>query len=171
MPLVPAAAQAQAGMNVGMTVTDPAGGTVGSVIAIKGENLLVKTDKHEALLPKASFAARGGKLIFSLTQAQLNAEIEKNLAAASASIAAGAAVTGLGGTQVGQIEAIADGQATIALTSGRKLQLSDSALRGNGDGTVTIGYTAEQLEALVAEAAPAATEADASEPAEPAGGQ
>ena len=48
---VPAVAQAQAGVNVGMQVTDASGGAVGTVTAIQGTNLLIKTDKHEALLP------------------------------------------------------------------------------------------------------------------------
>ena len=39
---------------------------------------MIKTDKHEALLPKASFTVDGGKLLFAMTQAQLNAEIEED---------------------------------------------------------------------------------------------
>jgi hypothetical protein len=75
-PLAPAAAQAQAAINVGMQVADSAGGAVGSVAAVKGDNLLIKTDKHEVLLPKTSFSVSEGKLLFGMTQAQLNAEIE-----------------------------------------------------------------------------------------------
>jgi preprotein translocase subunit YajC len=153
----PAAAQAPAGINVGMLVTDAAGGRVGTVAAINGDNLLIKTDKHEVMLPKASFTAAEGKLFFGMTQAQLDAEIEKNLAAASASVAAGATVKGLTGTAVGKIDSIADGNATISLESGKLIQVQQTALRGNPDGSVTIGYTAEQLAALVQSApAPAA---------------
>jgi preprotein translocase subunit YajC len=145
----PAAAQAPAGINVGMLVTDAAGGRVGTVAAINGDNLLIKTDKHEVMLPKASFTAAEGKLFFGMTQAQLDAEIEKNLAAASASVAAGATVKGLTGTAVGKIDSIADGNATISLESGKLIQVQQTALRGNPYGSVTIGYTAEQLAALV----------------------
>jgi hypothetical protein len=84
-----------------------------------------------------------------MTQAQLDAEIEKNLAAANAAVVAGATVKGLTGTPVGKIDAIADGNATISLESGKLIQVQQSALRGNPDGSVTIGYTAEQLEALL----------------------
>src|SRR6476469_6557528 len=145
----PAVAQAQAGVNVGMQVTDAAGGLVGTVAAIKGENLLVKTAKHEALLPKSSFTIANGKLLFGMTQAQLDAEIEKNLAAANAAIAAGAIVKGSAGTAVGKIESVADGKVVIALDGGKKIQVAQTALRGNADGSVTIGYTADQLQALV----------------------
>jgi hypothetical protein len=60
----PAAAQAQAAINVGMLVTDAAGGRVGTVSAINGDNLLIKTDKHEVMLPKTSFTVAEGKLFF-----------------------------------------------------------------------------------------------------------
>ena len=52
LPAAPAQAQA---ITVGMQVTDTAGAPVGTVTAIQGDNLVVKTDKHEALLPRTSF--------------------------------------------------------------------------------------------------------------------
>ena len=146
---VPAVAQAQAGVNVGMQVTDASGGAVGMVTAIQGTNLLIKTDKHEALLPKASFTPADGKLLIGMTQAQLDAQIEQSLAAANAAIVAGAAVKGTGGAPVGTIDAVVDGKVTITLQDGKKIAVPQEGLRGNPDGTVTIGYSAEQLEALV----------------------
>ena len=163
---VPGTAQAQA-MNVGMQVTDSAGGRVGTVAAINGDNLLIKTDKHEVMLPKTSFTAAEGKLFFGMTQAQLDAEIEKNLAAANAAIVAGATVKGISGAPVGKIDALAEGNATIALDGGKLIRVQQAALRGNADGSVTIGYTAEQLQALLqtaAEAAPDAAPAPAAAP-------
>src|SRR3954447_5179637 len=90
VPALPAAAQAPAAITVGMPVTDANGGPVGTVAAIQGDNILVKTDKHEALLAKGSFTPADGKLLFGMTQAELNAEIEKGLAAADAAVASGA---------------------------------------------------------------------------------
>lgn len=146
---VPTAASAQAGMNVGMQVTDSTGVAVGTVKAIQGTNLLIKTDKHEALLPASSFTVANGKLLFGMTQAQLDAQIEQSLAAANAAIAAGATVKGSAGTPVGTIDSVADGKVTITLQGGKKIAVPQEGLRGNPDGTVTIGYTADQLEALV----------------------
>ena len=140
----PAAAQ-----SVGMQIVDTAGAPVGTVTAIQGDNLLVKTDKHEALLPKASFTLHDGKLLFGLTQAQLDSKIEESAAASQKAIVAGATVNGTGGAAVGKIEAVDNDKVTIALTSGKKIQVPSSGLRGNADGTVAIGYTAEQLDALV----------------------
>ena len=144
----PAAAQ-----SVGMPVVDATGAPVGTVTAIRGDNLQVKTDKHEALLPKSSFTVSGNKLLFGLTQAQLNAEIEKSTAASQQAIVAGATVTGAAGTPVGKIEAVEDGKVTIALDSGQRIQVPVSGLRANVDATVTIGYTADQLQALVTQGA------------------
>lgn len=149
MIAAPAVAQTQAAIGVGMQITDVSGGAVGTVTALKGDNLIVKTDKHEVLLPKASFSVSNGKLLFGMTQAQLDAEIEKSLVASSAAIAAGAEVKGSGGAQVGTIDSVADGKATITLQSGKKIAVPQEGLRGNSDGTVTIGYSSEQLEALV----------------------
>lgn len=135
--------------SVGMQIVDTAGGVVGTVTAIKGDNLQIKTDKHEALLPKASFTLADGKLLFGMTQAQLDAQIDAGMAASQKAIVAGAAVNGSGGASVGKIEAVDGGNATIALTSGKRIQVPLTGLRGNADGTVTIGYTADQIEALV----------------------
>ena len=146
---MPGVASAQAGMNVGMQVTDSSGGIVGTVKAIQGANVLIKTDKHEALLPATSFTLANGKLLFGMTQAQLDAQIEQSLAAANAAIAAGATVKGSAGTPVGTIDSVADGKVTMTLQNGKKIAVPQEGLRGNADGTVTIGYTADQLEALV----------------------
>jgi hypothetical protein len=154
-PAVPASAQAAPA--VGMQIVDTVGAAVGTVTAIKGDNLQVKTDKHDALLPKSSFTEHNGKLLFGMTQAQLDAQIESSVASAQAAVAAGATVNGAAGTALGKIEAVENGQVTISLTSGKRIQVPSSALRGNPDGTVAIGYTAEQLEALVNGSAAATT--------------
>ena len=135
--------------SVGMQVVDTTGAQVGTVTAIKGDNIQVKTDKHEALLPKASFTVDGSKLLFGMTQAQLDSKIEESAAASQKAVVAGATVNGSGGATVGKIETVDNGQVTIVLTSGKRLQVPISGVRGNADGTVTIGYTAEQLDALV----------------------
>jgi preprotein translocase subunit YajC len=149
----PAAVSAQAGINVGMAVTDASGAPVGTVTAINGDSIVVKTGRHEALLPKTSFTVSAGKLLFGMTQAQLDAEIDKSVAAAEAAIAAGATVKDPAGAAVGTIASIEDDNVTIALNAEKKFQVKRSGLRGNADGTVTIGLTAEQLEAQLEQAA------------------
>jgi len=161
----PAVAQVPAGISIGMKVIDASGAPVGTVVGIKDSNLLVRTGKHEALLPSSSFTVDKNKLLFGMTQAQLDSQIEQSLSAASASIVAGAAVKGLAGTPVGTIESVADGNVTIALQDGKKIAVPQNGLRGNSDGSVTIGYSAEQLQALVqGEAAADASAAPATAP-------
>ena len=152
-PVAPSFAQASAAIAVGMQVTDAQGGQVGVVAAMKGDNVLVRTDKHEVLLPKSSFTPDKGKLLFGMTQAQLDAEVEKSAAAADAALVAGATVVGLQGTPAGTIESIDGQNATIKLASGKSVTLARSGLRGNADGTVTIGMSVEQLNAAVDQAA------------------
>lgn len=138
-----------AAQSVGMQVVDSSGAPVGTVTAIQGDNLQVKTSKHEALLPKSSFRAEGGKLLFGMTQAQLDAQIEATAASANAAVVAGATVKGIGGTAVGTIDSVADDKVVIALKSGQKLAFPTSGVRGNTDGSVTVGYSSAQLETLV----------------------
>lgn len=135
-------------MAVGMQVTDPNGGPVGTVAAMQADSLTVKTDKHDVTLPKSSFTPTNGKLVFSMTQAQLDAQIEQSLAATNAAIVAGAAVKSSDGTQVGKVDSVADGQVVLALDSGARVAVPQAGARGNADGTVTVGYTAAQLAAL-----------------------
>jgi len=159
VPTAPAVAQAPAAISVGMQVTDSAGAPVGTVKAVQGDNLLIATDKHEALLPKASFTPSEGKLLFGMTQAQLNTEIEKAGAAADAAIVVGATVKGTGGATVGTIEAVADDGITIVLPSGKKVRVAKASVRGDADGSVVIGLTPEQIEAQLGAGSTAAAPA------------
>lgn len=130
---------------VGEPVTDANGAPVGTITAIEGENLRIKTDKHEVSLPKSSFTPGNGKLIFSMTQAQLDAQVDQSLAAANAAIVAGATVKSADGAQIGKVESVGDGKVVVALDSGSKVAVPQDGARGNADGTVTVGYTAAQI--------------------------
>jgi preprotein translocase subunit YajC len=93
--------------------------------------------------------------LFGMTQAQLNAETEKSLAAAAASIAAGATVKGSAGAVVGTIDTLDADSVTIKLQSGSLIRVPRSGVAAGGDGVV-VGLTAEELEAQAsASAAPA----------------
>lgn len=151
LPATPALAQA---ITVGMQVTDTTGAPVGTVTGIQGDNLLVKTDKYTAALARNSFTPHNGKLLYAISQAQLDAEIEKSLAAADASIKAGAKVKGTGGADVGTIETADANTVTVDVggDASKKLKLPRSGVRGNPDGTVTIGLTTDQVQAALAKA-------------------
>ena len=148
-PLAPALAQAGGGFAVGTQVTDANGGPVGTVTAINGDVVTVKTDKLEANLSKASFAESEGKLLVGMTQAELNAAIENDKAAADASLAVGAEVKDSAGTAAGSIESIDADFVTIKLASGKSVRLPRTGIAGSANGAV-IGLTAADLEAQVA---------------------
>ena len=107
-----------------MPVVDATGAAVGSVKAIQGENILLKPTSTRLFCRRTASPRQKAKLLFGMTQAQLNAEIEKGLAAADASVAAGATVKGVGGETVGAVDAATPEAVTITLTSGKKVQLS-----------------------------------------------
>ena len=153
----PAAAATAAEIRPGMQVVDPSGGAVGTVTAVTGDNLVLKTDKHELQLPLTSFTANEGKLLFGMTAAQLNAEADKQLAAAAAAISVGAQVYGSDGTLAGHIEALDAELVTVKLTSGATVRLPRSGVGGGANGAV-LGVTTAQLAELAtqADSAPAA---------------
>jgi len=134
-----------------MQVVDPSGGAVGVVTSVNADALVLKTDKHEVQLPLTSFTADQGKLLFGMTAAQLNAEIEKALAAANAAITVGAQVYGSEGSIAGQIEAVDDEYVTIKLTNGKSVRIPRAGVAGSEKGAV-LGLTAAQLEELANQA-------------------
>ena len=137
---------AAAAVTAGAVVKDTSGGVVGTITKVEGDQLMLKTDRHEVRLPVASFTATESGALFGMTQAQLNAEIDKAQAAAAAQIVVGAIVKGAAGAAVGTIQAL-DGQTvTLKLTSGKSIRLPRSAVGGGPDGPV-VGLTAEEIEA------------------------
>lgn len=148
-PLSPALGQAAGGFAVGTQVTDANGGPVGTVTAVNGDVVTIKTDKFETNLSKSSFAESDGKLLVGMTQAELNAVIEKDKAAAEASLAVGSPVKGSAGTEVGTVEAIDAEFVTLKLSSGKSIRIPRTGIAGSANGAV-IGLTAAELEAQVA---------------------
>jgi preprotein translocase subunit YajC len=137
---------AAAAVTAGATVKDTAGGEVGTIVRVEGDQLILKTDKHEVRLPVASFTATDSGALFAMTRDQLNAEVDKALAAANAQIVAGATVKGADGAALGTIEAVDSQFVTLKLASGTSVRLPRAAVTGGADGPVT-SLTAEQLEA------------------------
>lgn len=146
------AAPAAAQVTVGAQVVDTTGNPVGTVIALKGDNLVLKTDRHEVQLPVASFTPDKGKLLFAMTRAQLNASTDAALAAAAATVAVGANVRGTGGEVAGTIDAIDTQTITLKLASGEKIRLPKNAIAGTPNGPV-LGVSVDELKAMAANAA------------------
>ena len=146
-----------AAQTAGMQVLDAKGGVVGTVSGVMGDHVVVKTDRHEVRLPKASFTVDQNKLLFGMTQAELNAATDKSLAEAAAALVVGATVKGSAGATVGTIDAIDTEFATIKLASGKLVRIPRTGLGASAEGAV-IGLTADQLEAQAAPADGASTQ-------------
>ena len=137
---------AAAAITAGAVVKDTKGGEVGTIVRVEGAQLVLKTDKHEVPLPVSSFTATAEGALFAMTRDQLNAEVDKAIAAANAQIVVGATVKGSAGATVGTIEAVDAEFVTLKLTSGTSIRLPRNAVAGGPNGPVT-GLTAEQIEA------------------------
>jgi preprotein translocase subunit YajC len=143
---------AGAAIAAGMAVKDTSGGDVGTVARVDGQFIVVKTDKHEVRLPATSFTPHEGALLFGMTRDQLNAEVERSLAAAAAKDAPGAAVTGTAGAAVGTISAVDEQTVTIKLASGNLVRVPRSGVAPGPNGVV-VGATAADLEAAAKQSA------------------
>lgn len=145
IPGAPAWAQ-QAAATVGMQVVDTNGDVVGTVSGLMDDHLMLKTDKHVIHLPTTSFTPSDGKLLFGMTQAQINAAFEEAEAKAAASLVAGATVKGAAGAVVGTLDSIDDQFATIKLETGKLVKIPRTGIAGSAEGAV-IGLSAAELEA------------------------
>lgn len=142
-------------LGVGMPVVDSQGGAVGTITAVAADTLTVKTARHQAVLPKSSFTVSEGKALFGMTQAELDASVERTLAAkADAALKIGATVKGKDGASVGTIDAVDAGNVTIRLASGPRISIPRSGIAVDADGGGAIGLTAAELEAQMKAAQP-----------------
>ena len=140
---------------VGMSVVDTGGGAVGTITAVAADTVTVKTAKHQAQLPKTSLTISDGKALFALTQADLDASIERTLATMPrVGLKVGAPVKGKGGASVGTIDAVEAENVTIMLASGLRISIHRSGIAVDADGGGVIGLTAAELEEKVKAAQP-----------------
>lgn len=140
-------------VQVGANVEDQSGAAVGTIARIVGENVAIKTDKHEVLVPAASLAKLENGYLVGATREQLNASAEAALAAAEALIVVGATVNGSQGVAIGTITALDPQFATVTLASGEEIKLPRASLGATPTGPV-IGMTLAELQAQLAGSTP-----------------
>ena len=132
-------------LRVGTTVTDPQGGQVGTITAIEGQQLVLRTDKHEVRLPVTSFTATESAVLFALTRDQLNAQVDQALAQAQQAIAVGAILHDRNGAVVGPVEAT-DAESITVRIGEQQIRLARTAVAPAQNGLVT-GATLAELQA------------------------
>lgn len=130
----------------GMQIVDVAGNPVGTVLSVRGAELIVKTDRHEVRLPARSFTPDKGKLVFGMTREALNRATDAMLANA---LLPGASIHGKNGALVGRIEAINEQFVTVELQSGKSIRLPRNAVAPGANGAV-LGITVAELQRMVA---------------------
>lgn len=140
-------AAAQAPVTPGTQVVDPAGNPVGTVTAVTGGDLILKTGRHEVRLPVTSFTPDEGKLLFAMTREELDAETDQALADAREKLVVGAAVHGNDGGLAGQIEEIDESTVTVKLASGELVRMPRSAIAPADHGAV-LGVTVDELKTM-----------------------
>jgi hypothetical protein len=155
---------AQSTPQVGATVTDPQGGTVGTITAIDGANLTLHTDRHDVRLPVTSFTATANTVLFGMTQADLNAAVERAEAAAAQAFQVGAVLHDNTGAVVGPVTALEAETATVQIDA-NVLRVPRGALQPNPNGGLVINATRAQLLAASVPAAPQPAPAPAPAPA------
>jgi hypothetical protein len=154
--------QSTAGIAVGTNIVDDAGNPVGSIVSIQGSDVIVRTDRHEARIPRSSLWVNRGRVVLSMTRAQLNAAVDRLAPPAQAQsapvqIAPGIVVRGIEGAVAGTIEAVEQDNITLRLTSGQSLSIPRSAVGATAQGGV-ISITAEELQRRAEQAAPPTTD-------------
>jgi hypothetical protein len=145
--LLPAATVAAQTLGVGTPVTDPDGGAVGTITALEGDNVVLRTDRHEVRLPASSFAVTEEAALIGMTRDQLNGQVDQMLAQAQQAFAVGATVRDRDGATVGQVEALDDETLTVQFGD-QQVRLPRAAVAAGPDGLV-IGATVAELQAQI----------------------
>ncbi|MBV9882269.1 MAG: hypothetical protein JO276_04610 [Sphingomonadaceae bacterium] len=148
LPLAAPGLAQQPGLHVGATVTDPQGGTVGTIAAINGANLILHTDRHDIPVPVTPFTATPNSVLFGMTQAQLDAAYEQAQAAAAQAFAVGAILRDSAGVVVGPVTALDAATVTVRIDA-NVVRLPRAALAASPNGLVTGATRAQLLAASV----------------------
>ncbi len=147
----PARTRAAPAIVAGMAIVDENGNPVGRVEAIRGTDLLVRTDRHRTLIASSAFRRDGRRLVLNMTRAQVNAAVDRVTPPPPAppapplQIVPGLTVRGIGGVIAGTIELVEPDHVILRLTSGELVRLPRSGVGTNSEGAFISISTAELL--------------------------
>lgn len=152
----PAAAPAKANVTAGASVSDPKGGSVGTVASVSGDLAVVDTGSVKVNLPVTAFAQSDKGLLISMTKTELEAAAKGAAQGSQAELAAllvpGTAVSDAKGGAVGKIDSV-EGEFAVVATPNAKVRLPKTAFAKGPNGPI-IGMTLAELEAAAKGAAP-----------------
>ncbi len=143
---------------VGATVYGPQGDIVGTVDAVGDGVITVDTGKHKAPLPANAFGTSDNGPTITVTQSQINAMLDEQLAAAAAqrdaALVAGAMVHTAKNAMLGTVKSV-DGDNVVVDIEAGPVALKREHFAVDANGTLIALFTMDQIEAAAAAATPA----------------
>lgn len=143
---------------VGATIYGPQGNVVGTVESIADGIVTVNTGKHKAPLPADVFGAGEKGPTITVTQAQVNAMLDEQVAAAAAqrdaALVAGAMVHTAGDVMLGTVESVEGDDVVVKIETG-PVAMKREHFAVNPAGTLIALFTMEQIQAAAGAAEPA----------------
>ncbi len=144
---------------VGSTIYGPEGEVVGTVETMADGIVTVDTGKHKAPLPADVFGTSEKGPSITVSQAQINAMLDEQVAAAAAkrdaALVAGAMVHTAGDLMLGNVKSVEGDDVVVEIETG-PVAMKREHFAINANGTLIALFTMEQIEAA-AEAATAST--------------
>lgn len=141
---------------VGSTIYGPEGEVVGIVETMADGIVTVDTGKHKAPLPADVFGTSEKGPSITVTQAQINAMLDEQIAAAAAqrdaALVAGVMVHTAGDLMLGNVKSVEGDDVVVEIESG-PVAMKREHFAINANGTLIALFTLEQIEAAAEAAA------------------
>ena len=148
------AASAADGVTVGAKVYGPQGNEVGTIEQVDPQTVIVNTGKHKVPLGHEAFGESPKGPTITVTRAQLDEIVDKQIAEANAkrdaALVAGSAVVSAQSTPLGTIDSV-DGDTVILAREGKKVALKREHF-GVGEQGLMAFFTVEQVDQAIAAA-------------------
>lgn len=132
----------------GAPIVDTKGQPDGTVVAVADGTATVRTDRHETRIPLTSIRIEETGGVVGMTQAELNAGVDRVIAQLAAAIAPGSTVYDPAGGLAGTIGAVEGDLVLLRLPSAREVRLPRNAFSMGRRGLL-VGMTAAQIEAQI----------------------
>lgn len=148
------AASAADGVAVGVKVYGPQGNEVGTIEQVDAQTVIVNTGKHKVPLGHEAFGESDKGPTITVTKAQLDEIVDKQIAEANAkrdaALMAGTAVVSAQNAPLGTIDSV-DGDTVILAREGKKVALKREHF-GMSDSGLMAFFTVDQIDQAIAAA-------------------
>lgn len=140
------------GVTVGATVFGPQGNEVGTIEQVDGQSAIVNTGKHKVPLGLEAFGASDKGPTITVTKAQLDEIVDKQIAETNAkrdaALVAGTAVVSAQNAPLGTVDSV-DGDTVILARNDKKVALKREHFGMSEQGLMAY-FTVEQIDQTLA---------------------